>query len=334
MFQELGISLYCLNFGRMRGFFISGMALRRKLSKLEPAIIHTHGLRADRLSAQLPSQLCRVSTQRNIPEQDYPALYGHVLGSFIALLHRRALQRIPVVVACSSTIAQERNKWKSPSLIINNGVDLEICPQLPTAASRNSARASLGLSTSGLVFIYAGPLNKRKNPLFIIRSFQNWKNNANHQLMLVGAGPLQTHCREVTKNSRNIHVPGHRADLTPYFCSADVLISASRAEGFPNAVLEGLAFGLSVLLSDIPPHREIIESDTRIGRLFLLGQPESLITELDSFKPNGRNCLAARALVREKFSATAMSRKYEDLYTDIIGARLSRGPADIQVLRK
>lgn len=50
---------------------------------------------------------------------------------------------------------------------------------------------------------------------------------------------------------------GRLADPIEELCKADVLVVPSRYEsGLPLVVLEGLAAGLPVLLSDIPAHRD------------------------------------------------------------------------------
>ena len=55
-----------------------------------------------------------------------------------------------------------------------------------------------------------------------------------------------------------------------YLQAADIFISTAVSEGLPNTVLEALSSGLPCILSDIGPHREIIEKNVGAGKLFKL----------------------------------------------------------------
>jgi glycosyltransferase involved in cell wall biosynthesis len=101
---------------------------------------------------------------------------------------------------------------------------------------------------------------------------------------------------------------------------ADCFVSASRAEGLPNAVLEALACSLPVLLSDIPAHREILALSSAAGELFSIDRPESLNEAIQNFEITNNRRTAARALAMEHFSAEAMSRSYQELYRQQLAA--------------
>ncbi len=51
-------------------------------------------------------------------------------------------------------------------------------------------------------------------------------------------------------------MPSSKVD--EYLAAADIFVFPSSFEGLPNAVMEGMAAGLPVVASDIPPHRELI----------------------------------------------------------------------------
>ena len=68
-------------------------------------------------------------------------------------------------------------------------------------------------------------------------------------------------------------------DIVEAYHRADVVVSASRFEGFGLTPMEGLAMGLPVIASDIPAHREFLGNAVRF---FSSEDDATLATELDA----------------------------------------------------
>src|SRR4029077_11805364 len=62
-----------------------------------------------------------------------------------------------------------------------------------------------------------------------------------------------------SRNSERIRLLGFVKDLWCWMRRADVFVSVSRFEGSPNVVLEAMAIGCPLVVSDIPEHREILD---------------------------------------------------------------------------
>jgi glycosyltransferase involved in cell wall biosynthesis len=325
-FTGLDISIHTLGFGRIAATFQSRKALSHLLASIKPDILHSQGFRADQLISRLTDHPGRFATQRNIPEHDYPLLYGRLLGSLLAMLHRNALNRIPNLVSCSATIAKNNQNAGITTFIIKNGVDMSTYPKLPTELEKISARSSLNLPLDGRAFVYAGPVISRKNPIFLIKAFLAATQHTQQQLWLLGDGPLLDKCRKLARDCHNVIVRGHVACVDDYLKAADVFVSPSISEGFPNAVLEALASGLPLVLSDIPPHREIIEEDPQVGNLFSLDNPASFASCLRRVNTDNRVRSAAHHLAESRFNGQSMARAYQALY-EKIGA----GNDDLQI---
>ena len=79
--------------------------------------------------------------------------------------------------------------------------------------------------------------------------------NPPYELVILGDGPergaLERQIRVKGLNGR-VHMPGHLIDPLPVVSRARFLVSASRNEGFPNAVAEAMALRLPVLSTDCP----------------------------------------------------------------------------------
>jgi glycosyltransferase involved in cell wall biosynthesis len=100
---------------------------------------------------------------------------------------------------------------------------------------------------------------------------------------------------------------------------ADAFVSLSRCEGRPNIVLEAMACGCPLVVSDIPAHREILDESTALfARLDDPGQTASAIkaTLVCGDAARGR-AHAARVRTLE-WPVETMARLYEELYLGLL----------------
>jgi glycosyltransferase involved in cell wall biosynthesis len=312
-FSDLNVNLQSLNLTRLCGFLLGSKRLKSLLTTLSPDVIHSQGLRADWLCAKLGTYPVRITTQRNNPVDDYRSLYGSLIGFTAAWLHHHALLRIPTVVACAKSINNTNLPNVPQSFVIRNGVELDDLAEAPLKDDKATARRVLNLPENGHLFVYAGPMISRKDPEFLIRTILS-RTSKDDMLCLLGNGPLLSVCRQLARGNQNISLPGEVSNVTDYFRAADLFVSASRAEGMPNAVLEALATGLPVVLSDIPAHREILDVCPDYGWLYNLGDQNGLCKLLDYITTTTPIDRIARDSIKDNFSAQSMSEAYQQLY--------------------
>ena len=143
--------------------------------------------------------------------------------------------------------------------------------------------------------------------------------------LFCGEGPDRPLLERLVRNhgvAGKILLPGVIANPWSLMKKAALLVSVSHYEGCPNVVLEAMACGCPVVVSDIPAHREILDEASA-----LLVNPD----DPDEIAQAIRMALAApdaarrRArLAREKVmgrSIAAMAQRYEELYRDILAIR-------------
>ena len=109
--------------------------------------------------------------------------------------------------------------------------------------------------------------------------------------------------------------------MSEYLKACDAYVSTSKSEGLPNSVMEAMATGLPVVLSDIEQHKEFFEVDDRIGYLYRQGDSADLIEKLRLIR-GGKAAEAGRVayeVVRENFNAEKMSLQYQEVYKEIAG---------------
>jgi glycosyltransferase involved in cell wall biosynthesis len=144
----------------------------------------------------------------------------------------------------------------------------------------------------------------------VLESFwKAWRDRPELRLLLLGTGSRRGHVMETLSRHRLdevVHCPGpvsHDA-LPAYYQASDIYLSASRSDGTSVSLLEALAVGLSIIVTDIPGNREWIHPG-RNGWLARRDDP-------DAFADALRECLGRppvdlataqamnRALVEEK----------------------------------
>lgn len=319
-FQSLGIKVLSLNQGRLEGLFCAKSRLASVLANEKPDIVHSHGIRADYLVSRIPRRIPRLSTIHNFPQLDYTMRYGFLLGWTMTFVHTRIMKRLDCCVGVSEAVAENLVQFGIQNCFpIRNGVDKNLIFLKKSAKQREYLRKKLGLPVDGQIWISSGHLSKLKDPLFLIKM---WKRTAfckDMHLVFIGDGELFEACKDACGDRKNIHLIGRIKNVADYLGASDYFISASKAEGLPMAVIEALACGLPVLLSDISPHRELWAMNARIGCLFELDNPDDFDTGVKRLFSSDydERSFAADDLVKRELCAEVMAERYQDLYLKI-----------------
>jgi glycosyltransferase involved in cell wall biosynthesis len=311
VFRSSKLTLHSLGLTRLQSILYGITKLKNLITELDPDIIHSQGLRSDALCAYLKHPV-KITTQRNNPSSDYPRLYGPFVGQLSSLFHVYA-QRNLLVVKCAKSIDQKSTKHRHRSFVIPNGVDTKAFSPLENPADRPQLRERLALPKTGCLFLYTGPLIARKNIAYLIKVFLTLNSSSDH-LIILGSGAEREVLRQLANHHPGIHFRDSVADVLPYLRAADYFISASSDEGLPNSVLEALATGLPVLLSDIPSHREILERTHNAGAFFDSQVPQSLSRLISDIPNRHLSSFAARTLARTHFDSFKVAEQYLALY--------------------
>ena len=312
-FQSLRLKMHSLGLSRVSGVILNKSRLHRLLNAVRPDIIHSQGIRGDYLNSRLKQFPNRVATQRNNPLIDYPLLYGKISGQLMANLHLRLLKHIPQVITCSQSISETNNQLGLRSRFISNGIRYTPNHRELERNEKLALRIELGLPASGMLFVWAGPVIPRKMPETAISAFNFLPTNNDSYLCLLGDGPLQASCVRATR-SKNVIFRGHVNNVGDYLNAADGFISTSLSEGMPNSVLESLAYGVPVILSDIAPHQEILSYSNKAGVLYPLRDAKKLAEVIQNSNFTKKHSVAARSIITEHLNSKTMSTNYQNLY--------------------
>jgi glycosyltransferase involved in cell wall biosynthesis len=113
-------------------------------------------------------------------------------------------------------------------------------------------RNELGIDSEATVFLFAGKLESKKQPVELAEAFESIKAQAH--LIYVGSGVLEAQLKQRFESNPNIHFVGfqNQSKMPIWYRVADVFCLPSRGPGetWGLAVNEALACGCKVIVSD------------------------------------------------------------------------------------
>ena len=115
------------------------------------------------------------------------------------------------------------------------------------------------------VILTVGRIDSNKNQRLLIETFANL-NTENWKLVIVGDGVLKEECKKLTVIlgvEDKVDFVGTVQNVWDYYNQAKIFAFTSNSEGFPNALLEAMSFGLPCVSTDCPsgPSEIIINNE-------------------------------------------------------------------------
>ena len=238
-------------------------------------------------------------------------------------LARLTVATYPCVVACGRASAESiparlRHRLGDRLQVVPNGFDVD---RVDRALSRPLPTDFLNDGT-GFTFISVGRLIPVKDHATAIRAFARISRRQD-RLVLVGEGPLRGELESLARDlfvEDRVEISGlvPRDDVYRLLGRADAFVSPSVGEGLPVSVLEAMAAGLPVLLSDIPAHREIAQVTdgalmARTGEVRAFAEAMRAMQMASARRLTELSTRSRRSVVRH-FSLDVMSDGYDAVY--------------------
>lgn len=314
-FKNTGIEYFQMNCAPWAIWKCSRI-LKKYVTENNIQVVHSSGTRANIVNILGHGAAKTITTQRHLPRlvESVPRM----LNNFFSTIDLEIIKRMDAVVACSKSIQEAFKESENMDVeVVQNGVNTDFFVPV-SKDEKQSKKAVLGLNPSITTYLVLGVLLPRKNNTMIIEAFTK-SNLLNAQLVFVGDGAQKEELKVIAGNNDNIIFAGKTTTPIDYLHASDILVSASLAEGLPNTVLEALSCGLPCILSDIEPHKELIEN-THAGILF---NKESETELKDCFIQSSHWNLdemskVARKVATENFGLRSLAYKYETIYNNVI----------------
>jgi glycosyltransferase involved in cell wall biosynthesis len=249
--EMLGIPVTRIAVGA-RSYFREYRSLAALLVRLRPAIVHTHGYRADLIGGT-------VARTHHIPTVS--TAHGFTGGGYRNRFYERlqmvALRRADAVIAVSSPLAQRlADDGVPPSKIhcIHNGFQ-----PLVATMPRATARKALGLPADALVAGWVGRLSIEKGADLMVEALAEC--DPKWRLSIIGDGGEFARLRQQADALRlgdRITWHGPIANAGSLFSAFDAFVLSSRTEGSPITLFEAMNSGVPIVATRVGGVPEIV----------------------------------------------------------------------------
>jgi L-malate glycosyltransferase len=317
-----GIPVHAL--GRMRTKRFDWGAIRalvRLMREQRIDLVHSHLYHANlygRLAARF-AQVPAIATVHNTYVRR--KFHRELLNRWLAGASAR-------LIAVSEDVRSDLMKYdRIPAqkiAVIPNGIDVG---RVDTALTRGEARERLGLAEETIALGCVARLEEQKGHRFLLEALR-MLNDPRHgaprfRALLVGDGRLRA---ELEQRAGALGVAewtqflGTRHDVPEILKALDLCVMPSLWEGLSVAMLEAMAAGLPLVISDVSGVSQVI-GDNRYGLKVPAGDARALADAIAGLAadPARRRALgaAARERVLARFSAQAMLASLSRLYDEV-----------------
>lgn len=231
-----------------------------------------------------------------------------------------------IVVADAVRVAVIANDHLPAARIttIYNGVDIARFT-VPSAEQRRHARAQLGFAADDFVVGMVARFRPEKNhEVFFAGALQAAPSIPALKLLALGDGPLLVQFREriaQTMLAARTTFAGDVPHVVPCLWAMDIgCLTSGSNEGFSNAILEQMAVGLPMIVTDVGGNAEAVV-DGENGRVIPPGDASALSRALIDLHDNPARAAAmgraSRLRVEEKFSLQRMCAQHMRLYRSL-----------------
>jgi len=186
---------------------------------------------------------------------------------------------------------------------------------------RARLRRQLGMGPAEPLLIFVGGLCARKDPAALIAAMPEILGQyPGAKLLLVGPPLEPDYVRALEEAARPLRgaviFAGEQADPHPWFNAADMLVFASRLEGFGTVVPEAMAHRLPVVARRLPGVNESFVLEGKTGFLFddQAGYLKAVLRLAAEPALRARMGQAGAALVAREFDMGRIAARYLDLY--------------------
>jgi glycosyltransferase involved in cell wall biosynthesis len=213
-----------------------------------------------------------------------------------------------------------RTRGTVPRYVVPNALPFDEIAAVPVATDEE-----VGLQPGEAFVLFAGRLDPSKNADALVPALRSVSSSRPLRAIFCGDGPSRDRIEALLVAHglvSRVRLTGYTSNLRSLMKRASVLVSPSRFEGSPNVVLEAMACGCPLVVSDIEAHHDLL--DDRSAILVNTDEPSAIARGIEAVlaDPIAADRRASVACSRaERHALPLIAAQYAAVYRDVLSRR-------------
>jgi glycosyltransferase involved in cell wall biosynthesis len=196
-------------------------------------------------------------------------------------------------VVCNSNCCKNYfiDSYKYPSdrlYVVYNPLVINNSDQISSIYNREYVSVQGGICRikNKKIAINVGRITPIKNQFELIRAWERLSNKENYILLFIGQFQSNKYLNKLKsfislKRMKNVFFTGEVINVHNFYKIANVLIQTSFSESLSNVIIEGMAFGLPILASDVGDTKAILDLYNHQHIIYKNGNIDNLKDSID-----------------------------------------------------
>ena len=315
--ERAGVRVLCLNRMQSKRFDWGAVRDLTRLFRGERiALVHSHLYHANlygRIAAWLAG-VPAVATVHNVYTRS--KLHRRLLNRFLS---RKSARVIAVSAEVRDDLVGRDGIDPRRVATIHNGIDLR---RVETSLTREQARQRLGIPDQAIAIGCIGRLEEQKGHRFLLEACHLLQEDLQFKVVFAGDGRLRQELERKAHElglSPNVGFLGPRSDVAEILRALDIYVMPSLWEGLSLAMLEAMAAGLPLVISDVSGVTQAFgdeECGVRVPPRDAPALAEAIRDLAESPERRKRLGEAGHRRVRAEFDIEVMIRRLTAVYED------------------
>jgi len=211
--------------------------------------------------------------------------------------------------------------------LIPNGLDTNYF-RPPTSEEKSTLRARYAYGPEDVIILFLGRLISTKRADLLLEALSDLEQDTPVKCIIVGDGPEKNSLQDLTNKlglEGKVRFVGATDDVRDFYWLSDIFVQPSQFEGLSVALLESMACGMAVLVSQCAGNLDAVNEGEN-GLTFAVDDAHQLSERLKTLIENPENWRVlgkkARTSVQETYAISAVVKAHLEIYQ-----RLLRYPA-------